>query len=211
MTRCSILKDDFCAILNKDPFTIITVVWATLQLTWVTMLLFVQLVQISRAQTTYENMKGHPHLGGSAEVVTSAFMAGTTSLDGAEVTAQGRGPDPVAASQHYRLKESWFQQWTKLLGLDTAVTLMLHGSKTDEVRTRQRRNPFARGVITNFRDFFCDPAPVFGRRRNGAAMLGGEKVDYTTMYEPPPRTTMRMARQDGRDVQYRAVHTEDSV
>lgn len=39
----------------------------------------------------------------------------------------------------------------------------------------------------NCSDFLCDGQSVFGRRENGRAMLGGEVVDYTRMYETPLR------------------------
>ena len=62
-------------------------------------------------------------------------------------------------------------------------------------RNRRVENPFSRGVVTNCKDFWCDPAPFFGRRETGHGMLGGVVVDYTKMYENPTR--MRLGRDEG--------------
>jgi palmitoyltransferase ZDHHC13/17 len=65
-------------------------------------------------------------------------------------------------------------------------------------RNRRRQNPFSRGVFMNCRDFWCDPAPYFGKRMVGDAMLGGEIVNYARMYDVPLRTT-------GRGMRYQEV------
>lgn len=191
--ECNILPESICRYVNSDPYTLILVVWAALQLTWVTMLLFVQLVQISRAMTTYENMRGshHGHGHGASEAITTALAAGTLSMGGAQLGSEGRGPDPAvpAASRghghHHRHDNGGcFAQWKKILGVDTFVETALN---TDKDRSRANRNPFSRGCLKNCKDFWCDPAPIFGSRENGSAMLDGEVVNYTTMYEAPRR------------------------
>src|SRR6202044_3349753 len=58
-TECKIISPAICGIVVRDSWTIILTTWSTLQLVWVTMLVVVQLVQISRNQTTFENMKRH--------------------------------------------------------------------------------------------------------------------------------------------------------
>lgn len=175
------------------------------------MLGFVQLIQVSRAQTTFENMRGHTKLSGPGAMVTSALVAGSTSLEGAQLTDRGRGPDAAAASIPKPMrKEGCFEQWKKLLGVDTFVATAMQRPGASEATAQQRTNPFTRGCYTNCGDFFCDPAPIFGKRKNGMALLGGELVDYTMMYEPPPRKSMRAGRSDAQDV-YEEVETEDRV
>ncbi|KAK5146745.1 hypothetical protein LTR04_000982 [Oleoguttula sp. CCFEE 6159] len=199
-THCAILGPSFCVQLSKDPFTLITNAWGILQLIWVTMLLFVQLIQIARAQTTYESMRGH----GPANAATAAITSGALSADGASLGASGMGPDPNVPPHHRRKKtpDGCFEQWKRLLGLDTFVATALHGSRANQVMARRRReNPFSRGVLTNCRDFWADGAPVFGKRQNGQAALGGQPVNYARMYEVPPR--MRAAR--GGDAAYMVV------
>lgn len=184
--------------------------WAVIQLVWVTMLLIVQLLQIARAQTTFESMGGRVHHGWQAsEAITSALVAGSTSMSGAQLGHTGMGPDPAVppGSRHTRPRhEGFFSQWIKLLGLDTFIA-----TATGGVRARRRGNPFSRGIIGNCKDFWCDSAPYFGRRENGAAMLGGDVVNYSRMYETPPRMKARRSPQGGESGLYHSVGSEDAV
>ncbi len=93
--------------------------------------------------------------------------------------------------------EGVFTQWKRLLGLDTFYATAQAGLSGK--RVRHEGNPFSRGIITNCRDFWCDGAPIFTARGTGAAALGGEPVDYTQLYETPPRmrrTRMTASRQE---------------
>ncbi|KAL8873576.1 MAG: hypothetical protein Q9174_000968 [Haloplaca sp. 1 TL-2023] len=153
-------------------------------------------------------MSGHGRQSSPAsEAITSALTAGTTSLSGASLTNAGLGPDPAISSGpgHLR-KDGCFAQWKKLLGLDTFVTIAF-GRKAK----RRRGNPFSRGVITNCKDFWFDPSPYFGRRENGNAMLEGEMVNYTKMYESPPRMRLQKLRGDEGGGRYQSVDSEDAV
>lgn len=181
--QCNIINDVLCSIVSRDTFTLVLTIWTSLQLIWVTMLCAVQLVQISRNQTTYENMRGHSieHARPHSQAITSALPAGTTSLDAAGLTSAGHGPNPAATpAAHSRRSHGCFEQWKRLLGLDTFFA-------TAQGRSSRQKNPFSRGIITNCRDFWCDPAPIFRKREPGSAMLDGEIVNYYRMYEPPLR------------------------
>jgi len=174
------------------------------------MLLFVQFVQISRAMTTYENMRGSHHMHGSraSEALTSALTAGTASMARAQL---GPGLDighDEGHHHHHHHKEGCFAQWKKILGVDTFVETALPGNSS---RPRRNRNPFTRGCLNNCKDFWCDPAPIFGKRENGLAMLGGEVINYTSMYETPLGVGTRTRR--GRDTggSYQSVAADDSV
>ena len=170
--------------------------------------MFVQLVQIARAVTTYESMKGTMNESThAAEAITSALTAGSTSLDGAQLSSAGMGPNPALPGAHssHRHKEGYFSTWKKLLGLDTFVATAT--GTVDRSQGRRRGNPFSRGVITNCKDFWCDPAPYFGKRENGAALLGGDVINYTRMYERPPRMNLRRSEQ----TLYHSVGSEDTV
>lgn len=179
------------------------------------MLLVVQLIQISRALTTYENMMGanHGHDSKAAEAITAALTTGTTSRAEAQLGSTGLGPDPAlppthAPGHHGHHHEGCFSQWKKLLGVDTFVETALHGSSGTRNRTRRPQNPFSAGCLQNCKDFWCDPAPIFGRRENGEAALGGAVVNYTMMYETP-----RLGRRSGGDTAglYHTVGTDDAV
>lgn len=209
-SSCNILSDVLCQLVLRDTFTVVLAIWVTLQLTWVTMLLIVQLVQIARAQTTYESMRGRTHPSSHAAVaVTSALSSGATTMSGAQIDQIGRGPNPATGSSVDRprpKRAGYFSQWQKLLGLDTFVATASGG-----VRSRKRGNPWSRGVITNCRDFWCDPAPYFGRRETGAAMLGGEIINYTRIYETPPRMKVQRSRQDDSGGLYSSNGDDDDV
>jgi ankyrin repeat protein len=197
---CNLLGPEFCSQYNKDPVAIIITIWATLQLTWPTMLLAVQLIQVSRAQTTLESMRGHKEFSAAAEIITSTAVAGSTSLQGASL--DGASTNVPAASgapgQSQSSKQGCWAHWKTLLGLDTVLATAMYGSRAEEVMTIQRRNPWTRGLATNCSDFFCDGEPVFGRRKDGHGMLGGVTIEWTTTFEIPPRETMRVhARPNG--------------
>lgn len=171
----------------------------------------VQLIQVARSLTTYESMKGHMH-GSSqaAEAITSALTAGTNSIDEAQLNNAGMGPNPATMGGHRPSpRQGCFATWKKLLGLDTFLATAAGGLEAGN--HRRRGNPFSRGIFTNCKDFWCDPAPLFGKRENGVAMLDGGVVNYTKMYETPPRMKFRRPRQDGDSGMYHSIGNEDAV
>lgn len=209
-TQCNVLSEGICRYILRDTFTIIVTLWTCFQLLWVTMLLAVQMVQVARAQTTYESMRGHMHHGTQAsQAITSALTTGTTSMESAQLSNADMGSNPAIPSGRHQ-HEGCFSQWKKLLGLDTFVATAVGGSEGG-TGLRRRGNPYSRGILTNCKDFWCDPAPYFGKRETGAAMLGGEAVNYTRMYETPPRMKLRRPRQDEDGGVYHSVGSEDAV
>ena len=202
--KCNIVPPHICTLVSTDYFTFILTVWLLLQDVWVTMLLLTQLFQIGRGQTTFEVMKGHPQLSGPNAAVAAGLTAGTTSMEGAGLTETGAGPD----AQKRRKPESWWEQWKRILGIDSFIATAVHGSRADEAMRRVRENPFNRGMMTNLKDFFMDPAPVLGKKGNGEAMLGGQRVDYTRMYEAPKKG--RVIRENGTEMRYVGVGQEEA-
>ena len=206
--ECTLLADYQCLLISTDYFTFILTVWLLLQDSWVTLLLLTQLFQVARGQTTFEVMKGHPQLSGPNAAVAAGITAGTTSLEGAGLTDDSTsGPDVTKQKK----PEGWFEAWKRLLGIDSFIATAVHGSRADEVMKRRRQNPFTKGTIQNLRDFFLDPAPVFGRRPNGEAMLGGETVNYTRMYEAPKKGATRRLRDSGDTVTYQHLADEEEA
>lgn len=134
-------------------------------------------------------MRGHQQLSAPAEFVTAAISAGTTNLEDANLTDRGSGPS--AGQPLTRRHDGTWERWKKLLGLDIFLATAMYGSRATEMQMRRRNNPFTRGCTTNVKDFFCESAPIFTQKENGMAMVGGQMVDYTRMYEPPRRTEMR--------------------
>ena len=189
-THCNVISDTLCSLVLRDTFTIILDIWIAIQLTWLSMLCVVQLMQISRNLTTYENMRGNSVESAypNSQALTSAVAAGTTSLEAAGLSSAGQGPNPAVPHGHNhsgRGRRDCFQQLKAILGIDAFFAATRGGLKNNSRRSRRRKNPFSRGVGGNCRDFWCDPAPYLGRRETGSAMLGGEVVNYSTMYELP--------------------------
>ncbi|KAI6785261.1 Palmitoyltransferase-like protein [Emericellopsis cladophorae] len=196
---CNVLSDNLCKIVNADAYSMVLSLWATLQLTWVTMLLFTQSFQVARAMTTYENMYGvHDSVGGLA------FTSTGHPLDPNHPSVSAPGGAGVGGHNH-KAKGGKIKQWGRLLGIDPFLETIAGRGAVGGGKRKQKKNPYSRGLIANCKDFWCDPAPVFGRRENGVAALGGERVDYTMMYESP--TMMNLGRR-GRDG-YEAVGSEE--
>lgn len=174
------------------------------------MLLCVQLLQVARNLTTYESMRGHLHSHTPADALNSFITTGDTSQDVASGSAPtngfGSGQDIGDVQRPREPKASIWDQWKRLLGLDTFLTIALQGSRANgQERVRPRGNPFSRGIVTNCKDFWCDGSPVFGHKEGGFATLGGERVDYTRLYEVP---TMRYQRRTG-EGRYESVAAEE--
>ncbi|KEY72480.1 hypothetical protein S7711_05155 [Stachybotrys chartarum IBT 7711] len=197
---CNVLSPGLCKIVNGNPFTFVLAIWITLQLTWVTMLDFTQLVQVSRAMTTYENMYGIRDTA-----LTTAFTSTGTPLDPNHPTLSA-STEPHSGHGH-KHHQGMLKQWARLLGVDPFIeTIRGRGAATGKNK-RRKKNPYSRGCVTNCKDFWCDPAPVFGQRETGSAMLGGDKVNYTDMYESP--SLMRITGLRTTRGGYEAVHNDE--
>lgn len=131
--------------MSRDTFTLVLNFWITLQLVWVTMLCAVQLVQISRNQTTYENMRGNSidRSYPSSQAFASAMTAGTTSLDAAGLSASGQGPNPALAHPHppggdTAVSNSGHLCWGSILSLRRRGILLETGCARDVGRHGRR-------------------------------------------------------------------------
>ncbi|KAM5443942.1 palmitoyltransferase akr1 [Microsporum ferrugineum] len=162
-TTCNLISPWLCNVIETDTYTFILTIWTSLQLVWVTMLTLVQLYQISRGTTTFEVMRGHGH-GFNHKTPLSASQAAST----------------VGGKKHSHA--SCFTKWKSLFGFD-AFMAAAHDGLQDGQGHRRRQNPFSYGIIRNCQDFWCDPAPYFGRRQAGNSMLGGKVVNYYKMYD----------------------------
>lgn len=169
------------------------------------MLLFTQFIQVARAMTTYENMTG-------IRVNTSLSTAFTSTGAPLDPNHPSLSVPTAPAGAHaghghgHKHGAGLFKQWSQLLGVDPFIeTITGRGAATTKNK-RKKKNPFSRGCVTNCKDFWCDPAPIFGQRETGQASLGGDKVDYTAMYETPTLMSITGMRTRGG---YEAVETEE--
>ncbi|KAK5699629.1 palmitoyltransferase akr1 [Elasticomyces elasticus] len=190
--QCTFLDDTLCAQFSKDPLTIITNAWGSLQLTWTFMLLFVHLSQVARNITTYETMREQVHAGPiMTAVATGTISASEAQLDISQPSAEASA-GPLHGHGHKRkAKEGCFSQWSKLFGIDTFITIAFQGYKGSQSlaeRKRQKKGyPWTRGILRNCQDFWMD-GPVMKRKVEGTkGLLGGEEVDYAFVYDVPRR------------------------
>ncbi|KAK5720428.1 palmitoyltransferase akr1 [Elasticomyces elasticus] len=190
--QCTFLDDTLCAQFSKDPLTIITNAWGSLQLTWTFMLLFVHLSQVARNITTYETMREQVHAGPiMTAVATGTISASEAQLDISQPSAEA-GAGPLHGHGHKRkAKEGCLSQWSKLFGIDTFITIAFQGYKGSQSAAERKRlkkgNPWTRGIFRNCQDFWMD-GPVMKRKVEGTkGLLGGEEVDYAFVYDVPRR------------------------
>ncbi|KAF1733502.1 hypothetical protein MY5147_005502 [Beauveria neobassiana] len=199
--QCNVLSPSLCKMVNADAYTLLLGAWITLQLTWVSMLVATQLIQVSRAMTTYENMMGIS----TGQNASTAFTSTGAPLDPNHPAISA---SPASAPAAAKRQGGKLRSWCRLLGVDPFIeTIAGRGAATGKNR-RKKKNPYSRGCLLNCKDFWFDPAPIFGQRDNGTALLGGDKVDYTEMYESP--TLMQLTGMRARGG-YEAVAGEDEV
>ena len=195
---CNVLSPTLCKYINADSYTSILAIWITLQLLWVTMLLFTQFIQVARAMTTYENMFGIRD-GSNITALTSTGAP----LDPNHPSLSAAAPPAAHSHKH---KGGILKSLSRTLGVDPFIETITGRGAVSGKNKRKKKNPYSKGCITNCKDFWCDPAPIFGQRENGSAVLGGERVDYTAMYESPSLMTLTGRRDRGG---YEAVGTEE--
>lgn len=119
----------------------------------------------------------------------AAVTAGTMTTDSAQLDESGAGPDVPghAHGQKHKKREGCLTRWSKMVGIDVFIAIAFQGykgHKTKKHKQHQRANPFTRGLLRNCQDFWMD-GPIFGRKESNKGLLGGEPVDYASMYEVP--------------------------
>jgi hypothetical protein len=210
---CAFLAEPFCQPLWQDPFTVYISIWGMLQATWVTMLLSVQLIQIAKAQTTYESMTSSKHHGHHHEdskitsALTTAITTGSTSLAGAGIDSSHRGPDPHHPHPHpphpHPHNVGWWAKTRKLLGIDVFWNTAQGGNSR-----RREKNPFSVGVVGNFKDFWRGAGPAWRPPLEGGlgaeTTFAGSVVNWSGVYEthqlPPKRRAGGYERVGGDEV-----------
>ncbi|KAK3986427.1 putative palmitoyltransferase [Cladorrhinum sp. PSN332] len=204
--ECNILSPNLCRVINTDAYTLLLAIWATLQLTWVGMLLFVQFIQVARAMTTYENMFGVNRTVHTS--LSSAFTSTGAPLDPSQQPPSGAAAPGEGGHGHGHGHKhgGMLKNISRLLGVDIFMNTA-RGRGAATTKKRKAKNPYSRGCLQNCKDFWCDPAPVFGQRETGSAVLGGQRVNYTDMYESP--SVMEVISRGRRAGGYEAVAAEE--
>jgi hypothetical protein len=189
---------NICAMSSTPDatFTVAVAVWATLQLTWTSILLAGQLLQIARQMTTFEvsNLSKYGFMGGRGE--SMAMQQGHQHASAGGVS--GDEDDPSGGTQashghalaghrhrhgHSHGVKGFFGFLLRLLGLDRFT----RGNAARALaRANRSSNPFDMGVITNCGDFWTKGKEV--------------GVQYESLYEVPPEGfRAAKARHEARD------------
>lgn len=183
------LPIELCAATTYDSFLVSVAAWATLQLTWTSVLLASQLWQVARQMTTLEvsNLGRYGFMGGRAGANMSGQMGNRHNHRGNGQTVPGVDSEDTqstggGAHSHGHRHASGFLM--NLLGFDRFTK----GKAVDGLtRAGKAANPFDMGVVANCRDFWT----------NGKE-LG---VEYEKLYDVPyegfKEAKNRRAREDG--------------
>jgi palmitoyltransferase ZDHHC13/17 len=203
---------DICEPLVTDPYSTLLTLWAGAQLMWIGLLVVVQYYQITRGITTQEltNLQKYGFLGGGNVTPEDRMQEGVSS----RIPAKPEGPPPTR-----------FGKCLRILGVEQFFATF-RDKRQRTVAQRRGMNPFDQGSCwTNCSDFWANPAVVndegqrgwlengvgvrgmgFRLGKGGDGLLGGEEVDYFSMFEVPEkrRKTRRL------DEQYEAVTQVDA-
>nr|GAT47946.1 palmitoyltransferase akr1 [Mycena chlorophos] len=162
-----ILPSTLCALTAFDPFLVSVALWATLQLSWTSILLISQLWQIARQMTTLEvsNLGRYGFMGGRGGL--GVGQMGQASRQGSpEGEGQGEAHAHGGHAHSHGTGCSGFLM--SILGLDRFT----RGRAVDGLaRAGTARNPFDLGMVKNCQDFWSK-----GRE------LG---VEYERLYDVP--------------------------
>lgn len=176
------LPGDLCAITAHDTFLVSVAAWATLQLTWTSVLLASQLWQVARQMTTLEvsNLGRYGFMGGRGGASLSGQMGhrhqradsvlpGVDTEDAALVSEPGAASTTGVVHRHSGVCAGCGTGFLmNLLGFDRFTK----GKAVDGLtRASKASNPFDMGIVGNCRDFWTK-----GRE------LG---VEYETLYDVP--------------------------
>lgn len=179
-TTFCILPSTLCVASHYDAFALGIILWATLQLSWTSILLGAQLWQIARQMTTLEvsNVGRYGFMGGQPSVANAAHShhgSATASLVDQQ-HVHGDSCDHSAAGARPKKKSSSFL--LKILGIDRFTS----GKAAEGLaKSGKVSNPFDLGLIKNCGDFWTR-----GRE------LG---VDYERLYEVPQGGFARAVRE----------------
>ena len=181
------LPEHLCQITAKDTFLVSVAAWATLQLTWTSILLASQLWQVARQMTTLEvsnlgrygfmggrggasltGQMGHRHHRGAADLgllpgvdteETTLVGSDSASASGASGAAHRHSGVCGGCGSGFLMNLLGFDRFTKGKAVDGLA------------RASQASNPFDIGIVGNCRDFW-----------SAGKELG---VEYDKLYDVP--------------------------
>lgn len=175
LEECSILPNFLCTAFQVSPFTSVLMIWCLLQLSWVVLLVFVQLVQISRGVTSNEaiNLQRFGSYGGEE----------FSSLPQDHRVNHRLMLEKMATANPTRERRCWSPLF-RLIGLDLFLST---ASSAVHDGNRNSSNPANYGFFTNCSDFWAPNGDynIFKAPKGAIGSLGGQSVDYTKLWEYP--------------------------
>lgn len=174
---CELEERPSCTILDTAAFGLNMAIWDSFQLTWVIMLVFVQLTQIARSVTTNEadNLHRYGYMGAddfsSLPPDHSKNVANNENLSG-----NTRRPQRTCWSTSLRL-----------LGIDQFINTTQ--DTMGYMRSWKNKNPTDYGLMRNCLDFWVPGGSynIFKIPKDGEGSIGGQIVNYYKLWELPER------------------------
>lgn len=167
----------FCEGFQIDSFGMIICFWVFIQLIWVFFLLFVQLVQVSRAITTNEASNLHRF----------GFM-GADDFSSLPADHSSNSNNVSHAHTHSHAKKRWWTPLFRLLGIDQFISTAQDTMASKRLRDNWRAsNPADHGIYRNCMDFWFPNKimNVYKAEPGGRASLGNVTVDYYSLWDFP--------------------------
>lgn len=182
--ECPIAPGPLCPALTHSNATTQLVLWASLQLSWVIMLAFVQLVQIARNITTIEAANLHRFGFMGADDFSSLPLDHHS-----HETATGPGEVPAFKAS----RRKWHSTLTRILGIDQFLSTARDALGSDQSTRRPSSNPVNYGIRRNCMDFWCPLGDwnVLHTFDDGSGSLNGNKVDYYALWDFPSKSKPR--------------------
>lgn len=179
---CEFAPEFLCTILTVDPFSTMVVIWSSLQLSWVLLLVFVQLIQVARGMTTNEASNLHK-FGFMGADDFSSLPLDHHSVD----TAAAPGEVTAFKSAKKRKCSTMY----RVLGIDQFLNTAQDAfGKSSHHPAAANSNPVDFGVLRNCSDFWFPDREynIFKIYDRGYASLNGQMVDYFALWDFPKKT-----------------------
>ncbi|KAJ7270610.1 hypothetical protein B0H12DRAFT_773443 [Mycena haematopus] len=145
------LPASLCALTTHDAFLLSVAAWATLQLSWTSVLLASQLWQIARQMTTLEvsNLGRYGFMGGRGGASLNGQMGHRHTHAHGAPTADGELDPSASGTPAHTNTSSGFLM--NLLGFDRFTR---GRAASGLARASKASNPFDLGMVRNCRDFW---------------------------------------------------------
>ncbi|CCE62194.1 hypothetical protein TPHA_0C00370 [Tetrapisispora phaffii CBS 4417] len=206
--KCLLLGDDeLCAGFTHDRFSFLIMAWSAFQFLWVSLLIFVQVFQVTKGVTSYEFNKIVKH----GKQVTNSLPFketfnttpdisvpnnGSSSGGDDNGTTDGEIGDTTSSTIRHRRSNKIWGVCAAVLGIDQWIMVLKETiGLLPKRQTSESDRPFIvtnYGIKNNCIDFFLTSdtsAPIWQRfiyePTSLKALLNNNEVDYATLYSLP--------------------------